>query len=113
MAVSCCDVRCASFLALLFASITSALARPSNSPETNDLPPFLAPYYADAVAVLGNGFVLTEKENKDTVSQYRYESTDQVTSIEFQNFPCERDRCQVLYTNAVGYFDKMLTENSG
>ena len=81
--------------------------------EAKNLPPFLAQYYADAVAVLGNDFALTEKENKDNVSRYHYESTDQVTSIEFQNFPCERDRCQVLYTNAVGYFDKILTENSG
>jgi len=112
MAVSYCDMRWVSFLAFLLASISLALAQPGNSADAKDLPPFLAPYYADAIAVLGNDFVLTEKENKDNVSRYRYESADKVTSVEFQNFQCERDRCQVLYTNAVGYFDKILTENS-
>ncbi|HEY2526698.1 MAG TPA: hypothetical protein VGJ20_01930 [Xanthobacteraceae bacterium] len=113
MAVSYCSVRYASFLALFLASIAPAFAQASNTPRVKDLPPFLAPYYDDAVAVLGNDFALTGKENKDNVSRYRYESADQVKSIEFANFPCERDRCKVLYTNAVGYFDKLLTENSG
>ena len=113
MAVSYCHMRWVLFLAFLLASVSLALAQGGNSAGAKDLPPFLAPYYANAIAVLGNDFVLTEKENKDNVSRYRYESTDRVTSVEFQSFPCERDRCQVLYTNAVGYFDKILTENSG
>ena len=100
-------MRWTSVLAFLLASASPTLAQQGNSADAKDLPPFLAPYYADAIAVLGNDFVLTEKENKDNVSRYRYESADRVTSVEFQNFPCERDRCQVLYTNAVGYFDNI------
>lgn len=103
----------ASFLALVLANITPATAHRSNSMQAGNLPPFLAPYYADALAVLGDDFVLAGKENRDNVSSYRYESPDQVEKIDFQNFPCERDRCQILYNNAVGYFDKILSENSG
>ena len=121
MAVLYRDMRWVSFFAFLLASVSLAFAEPPNSShakdlprfQAKDLPPFLAPYYANAIAVLGSDFVLREQENKDNVSRYRYESADQVTSVEFQNFPCERDRCQVLYTNAASYFDKILTQNSG
>ncbi len=90
---SYCHIRWVSFLAFLLASV--ALAQPGSSADERDLPPFLAAYYADAIAVLGTDFILTEKENKDDLSRYRYESADRVTSVEFQHFPCERDRCQV------------------
>lgn len=101
------------FIAVMYLVTAVSVQAQSNAPPTRELPPFLAPYYTPAFDVLGKDLILAQHESKDTISRYIYSSPDQVASLEFENFPCERDRCQVLYNNAVAYFNKQATDNAG
>ncbi len=89
------------------------LAHAQSTAVSRELPPFLAPYYAPAFDVLGKDLILAQHEIKDTISRYIYSSPDQVASLVVESIPCERDRCQVIYNNAVTYLNKQATENSG
>lgn len=77
------------------------------------MPPFLAPYYEDAFKIVGTDFILQEQQNKDNVSHFSYNSSDQRANLSLQSIDCERDRCQVLYQNAAQYFNKLISERSG
>jgi len=105
-------MRYAPIAAIFLMSLATVQAQPSSS-SGRELPPFLAPYYVDAFNAVDKGLMLQEKQNKDNISHYVYSSPDQVASLTFENIICERDRCQVLYQNAVQYFNKLATDNSG
>jgi predicted Zn-dependent protease len=94
-------------------AVIIAFAAAAQESLVGGLPPFLRPYFADALGGVGKGMVLRVQDKKDNISTYAYERPDQSAGLTFQDFACERDRCQVLYDNAVRYFDKLATENSG
>jgi predicted Zn-dependent protease len=97
------------------ASLTTTLAAnaQANTSSGRELPPFLTPYYIDALDIVGKDLVLKKQEKKDNLSSYFYDSPDHTANLRLESFMCQRDRCQVLYDNAVRYFDKLATENAG
>jgi predicted Zn-dependent protease len=103
---------CRIFMAIILTA-APLIAHAQNIATSRELPPFLAPYYATAFDLLGKDLRLTQHENKDTISRYIYSSSDQVASLVVESVPCGRDRCQVIYNNAVAYLNKQATENSG
>src|SRR6476659_3659442 len=106
------DVR---YALIALASLITALAAhaQSNAPSRRELPSFLASYYVDAFDIVAKDMVLKKQEKKDNLSSYFYDSPDHLANLALESFTCERDRCQVLYDNAVKYFDKVATENGG
>lgn len=92
--------------------ITPCAAEPPES-LARELPAFLMPYYRDAFDLAAKGMVLSQQNKKDSLSTYVYARPDGAASFVLENFGCERDRCQVLYDNAVKYFDKLATGNAG
>jgi len=100
---------------IALASLITALAAhaQSNAPSRRELPSFLASYYVDAFDIVAKDMVLKKQEKKDNLSSYFYDSPDHLANLALESFTCERDRCQVLYDNAVKYFDKVATENGG
>jgi predicted Zn-dependent protease len=92
---------------------TTAGHSQSGQPAGRELPPFLAPYFRDAIDAVGKDLTLRDHQAKDNLTTYTYGSPDQVAGISLESFNCERDRCQVLYQNGVQFFNKMATENSG
>ena len=101
------------FVALVTAAAASAVSAQSNLPAAREMPPFLAPYYAPVFDVIGKDLALQQHGTKDTITSYFYSTPDQLASLAFESFPCERDRCQVLYNNSVGFFNKQATDNGG
>jgi DNA-binding transcriptional MerR regulator/predicted Zn-dependent protease len=102
-----------SFLTFLFTMGLAAASAQAQSPAGNNFPPFLAPYYADALNSVGKDLALKEQQSKDDVSRYVYVTPDRLGSLAFENYSCERERCDGLYQNAVQYFNKSTTENAG
>jgi len=98
--------------AALAATSFVANAQPSGS-LSRALPPFLAPYYSEALAIVGKDMVLIKQEQQEGLTRYVYEWPDHTANVSLQSFMCERDRCQVLYDNALKYFDKIVTEKAG
>jgi phosphoglycolate phosphatase-like HAD superfamily hydrolase len=105
-------MRCA---LIALAALTTALPAhaQTNTPSRRELPPFLTPYYLDALDIVAKDMVAKKQEKKDNLSSYFYDSPDHAANLSLESFACERDRCQVLYDNAIRNFDKIATENAG
>lgn len=92
--------------------VTPCIAETADS-SGRELPTFLSSHYRDVFGLAAKGMKLVQQNKKDSLSTYVYARPDASASLAWESFACERDRCQVLYDNAVRYFDKVATENAG